>query len=452
MIRPSARTVRLAAIGTALAVLSAASTLHGRAPGREYRPRVLLTAPSEVTAGEPFRVSVLVQDRWGAEGPSLPDPGVNETVRLTLSGTDPAGELPAEIRIPRERNGVGTLEVTLRTVGLQRVRAEGVGDPSETAPIRVLEKAPPERVVWGDLHAHLHTPGAGHAGALDPDEYGRIAEEALRFARDVARIDFCALTPHVQTAGGLARERDGATPWNRLLRAVDRADDQGEFVVLPGFEWQGDAGDHCVLLPGPGKLDAPADFTELAGVVNARGGILTAHAVYLPSRFLEQPPALAAVEVTRDAQDTHAIGLAAIAAGLTPAFLGCSDTHGGAVGATSLTGMRVRSLSRDAVLDAIRTRRTWATNGERIVLDVRVDAAGELPVVRVHAVATARVEMLEIFRNDRSAAQVTGFGDDPEIEHAWEDGSLLSPECLADSVSYHVKIVQTTENRYDPSR
>lgn len=436
-----------------LAAVAAAPDSRAAPQVQEYRPRVRLTAPSEVVAGKPFRVSVLVQDRWGPEGPMLPRAGVDAAARLTLSCTDPAARLPAELRLSRGMQGRGVVEATLRTPGLQRVRAEGAGEGvAETAPIRVLEEAPGERVAWGDLHAHLHTPGAGHAGALDPGEYARIAAEALEFARDVGLLDFCALTPHVQTAGGLARERDGRSPWEELQRVVDRADDEGELVVFPGFEWQGEEGDHCVLLPRSGPLEAPADFGALADAVADRGGILTAHAVYLPSEFRRQPAALVAAEVTRDAQDMHAFGLAAIAAGLTPAFLGCSDTHGGAVGATSLTGVRVRELSRPAVLEAIRQRRTWATNGERIVLDVEVDAAGELPAVRVRAVGTAPIDVLEIFRNERSVAQVRGLGAGPEIELAWEDDRLLVPDCLADSVSYHVKVVQTTANRYDPSR
>ncbi|MGQ0720411.1 MAG: hypothetical protein ACT4PE_02430 [Candidatus Eiseniibacteriota bacterium] len=419
----------------------------------EHPPRALVETPSEVVAGETFRVAVLISDRWGPEGPEAASAGVTRAVTVEISVGDPAAELPAHVRVPTESRGRALFEAKLPTPGLWRIAASGEGFVAgESAPIRVLESKPSERVYWGDVHAHLGTPGGGHSGVVQPSDYERIAREALEFARDVALLDFCAPTPHIQEAGGLARPTPTGTVWDAFVRAVEAANEPGRFVTFPGFEWQGEEGDHCVLLPAAGPLAAPFSFARLADSALARGALLTAHAVFLPSRFEPRHAALAGVEVTRDSQDLHSFGLGALAQGLAPAFLGASDNHGGAIGSTSLTGLRAPSLSREAVFRAVRERRTWATNGERIVLDFGVDVAGDVPTVQVRGVGTAPIELIEVYRGAKVVAQARGFAESPEFAFTWEDEDLLRLESLAASLVYHAKVVQTSSNRYDPSR
>ena len=225
----------------------------------------------------------------------------------------------------------------------------------------------------------------------------------------------------------------------------------GEFLALPGFEWQGDAGDHCVIYPAPGPLDAPSEFEALARSTTARGALLNAHAVYLPSEFRRANHALTGIEVTRDSHGTEWLGAAAIERGVATAFLGGGDTHGGALGATALTGVRAPRLSTDAVFRAIRERRTWATNGERIVVDFRVDLDGPVPRLDLTGVGTAPIERIEVLRNGSVVAEARGF-DGEEFRFSWEDDDLLRPECVSAPMLYHARVVQSSMNRYDPSR
>jgi hypothetical protein len=66
----------------------------------------------------------------------------------------------------------------------------------------------------------------------------------------------------------------------------------------------------------------------------------------------------------------------ALREGYRLAFVGSSDTHrivpglGGA-----LTGVWARELTREAIWEALWARRCYATNGERVVLDVRIEGA-----------------------------------------------------------------------------
>ncbi len=430
----------------------------------DHEPRLLVTAPSEVVVGETARWSVLYSATWGTEGPEVPSAGLERAIRLEVSTTDEEAELEDRLRITEDDMGRGLGSLVFRTPGLHRIRVDGeAGLAGISGPIRVLAGPPLERVFWGDLHAHLHGPGAGHAGELAPGEHASLLEEGLAFGRDVSLLDFCSFTPHLQTAGGLATHS-----WNSLLEVVEEVNDPGRFVVFPGFEWQGNEGDHCVIYPGPGELDAPADFERLAESVDARGGLLTAHTIFLPTRF-EPRVALAGIEVTRDTRSAETLGFDGLRKGAVASFLGGSDTHGGTVGSTSLTGIRAPRLTRGAVLSAIREGRAWATNGSRIVIEFQIDTEGRLPVLRLSGTGTGPVDHVEFWRNGvllgqlrpgadgetEAIAPITGSSiDDSALEFAfeWEDRELLHLECLDRSVAYHARVVQTTTNRWDPSR
>ncbi len=417
-----------------------------------HEPRLLLEAPSEVAVGETVVVGVLFQDRWGPEGPEVPSAGVDHVGRFEVSSTDPAAALESRLTIPAADQGRAEIDIVFSTPGIHHVDIAGSGGvAARSNPIRVLRAAPDERVYWGDLHGHLHTPGAGHSGQLPLADYRRYVEEGLDWAEHVSRLDFAAFTPHLQTAGGLARAagREG-TPWTVLLDVIQERHRPGEFVVFPGFEWQGDEGDHCVIYPGPGALEAPGDLAALCEATKRRGGLVTAHAVYLPSEFAVHSDALAAVEVTRDSRSTEEVGVEALRSGMVPAFLGCSDTHGGALGSTSITGVRAKGRTRADILQAIRDGRTWATNGERILLDFSVDVTGSLPRLRVSGVATAPVDRIEVYRNGTLLADARGFGDSLEFRFTREDDDLLRVECVSAPVTYHARVVQTSANRYDP--
>ncbi len=419
----------------------------------DHAPRLLIEAPSEAVVGEATRFSVLLAERWGREGPEVPTAGVERSARLEVTTTDPSAVFSDRVRIGAGAGGKGVGRIEFGRPGLHRIRVEGeAGLGGESQPIRVLAEPPAERIYWGDLQGHLHTPGAGHAGALPPESFAHSLAEGLAFARDVSLLDFCAFTPHLQTAGGLARASgpDGS-PWDALLRAVEAAHAPGEFVVFPGFEWQGNEGDHCVLYPAPGPIEAPADFLALARAARARGALLTAHEVFLPTRF-EPRVALSAIEVMRDSRSMESLGRAALHKGVAVPFLGCSDTHGGALGATSLTGLRAPALTRAAILEAIRRGRTWATNGERIVLELDVDLSGDLPVLRGSGLATGPVDHVELFRNGKLVGQIRDLPDTHEFRFSWPDPDLLRLECLDRTIAYHCRVVQTTPNRYDPSR
>jgi len=94
------------------------------------------------------------------------------------------------------------------------------------------------------------------------------------------------------------------------------------------------------------------------------------------------------------------------------AFMGNSDSHrivpgmGGA-----LTGVWAEELTRESIFEALRARRCFATNGERTVLDVRVNGVpmGAETMVQGEVTLSCRV------RAPRRVARVELFRDGVKI-------------------------------------
>ncbi len=259
------------------------------------------------------------------------------------------------------------------------------------------------QLYWADLHNH---------GTLTCDAEGEV-DELLRYARDRARIDVVAITDNDEVFDDPLTETEYAKA-TFFARNISRT---GKFLALPAYEWTshvpttkdvrrddprgydfqsraklGFINNHrTVIYPLAGgpllrHTEAGNDIRELHKVVDAASGLaLTQHASWVPTRH----PSEAGVEVTSawaiylhqpGARDLYHKYLDE---GYRYAFMGHSDSHrrnpglGGA-----LTGVYAESLTDKAILDAIRNRRVFATNGSQIILDARVN--GELMGSETH--------------------------------------------------------------------
>jgi hypothetical protein len=182
-------------------------------------------APS--IAQGPFEL--VIQALEGVEGP-MSDRALVPSYAGTvfLSSSDPKALVPESYTFEVADEGVARVPVTL-SGGLQTVTVEAPGVQAESSnpvlvrgPVRALGKAALVRrkrnLYWGVLQQH--TAVGGH-GTQSP----RFAYE---YARNVARLDFLALTEHCSTTAyrpdysfGVAREFD----------------EPGRFVTFEAFEW-----------------------------------------------------------------------------------------------------------------------------------------------------------------------------------------------------------------------
>jgi hypothetical protein len=297
----------------------------------------------------------------------------------------------------------------------------------------VVPSPAPARIVWGDVHAH---------SGLSDDAAPGDAPSFFRNARDNVHLDFVVLSDHDiwLTVEELAS----------LQAAAAAFDDPGTFVAIPGVEWtrkihlnayfvRNDVG-ICGGGGGP-PCEAIADFTDFyrPEIAAGRAAAHVNHPSWgIPWEQIDDSM-LTNTEVWNtlwdgiywhnDAphQDLPIFGgnLWALQMGLKLGFVGASDDHrepiflGGNLLGTALTACPVETLDRASVLGALRARRCYATNGERILVDFDVNGAPmgsdiDVPLhssVAVHvAVVGTDVPVIELIRNGTVVASRTDCG------------------------------------------
>jgi len=234
---------------------------------------------------------------------------------------------------------------------------------------------------WGDLHVHTE---------LTPDAEGEV-DELIHFARDKARIDVLVMTEN-DSNSWMNNNPQGAFRDHLLTQSeyalstyyARKYTENGRFVALPGYEWSQRTDDNrpnhrTVIFTGE---DTPIvrhpenrnDFNELCDMVEAAGGLMTTQheAFRLVDRACD-----AHIEVATgwsiyiDPPDKIHVDLSA---GFRVGFVATSDGHRRNPGAGGgLTGIWAAELTPEAILEALKQRRVYATNGSRIVIDARAN-------------------------------------------------------------------------------
>ncbi len=290
---------------------------------------------------------------------------------------------------------------------------------------------------FGDLHNHNQV---GYAqGSL---------ERSFEIARN--HLDFYAFTPHSYWPD--VGEYDGAITWKwrngfhvakarwpEVVELARRYDAPGEFATILGYERHGTMeGDYHILFPDlKGDYELIEDLAELQAFAKRRGCILVPHhpsnrlghrgidgAKIDPevSPFLEIFSEWGCAEHDRAPQPykRHTEGgrwtrhtlQHYLAQGHRLGVIASSDDHLGFPGAyrEGLAAVKATALTREAIFDALRNRRTYAVTGDRIDLDftlngsmmgqelaysrerrMQVDVRGWDPIDRVEVLKNNRV-------------------------------------------------------------
>jgi hypothetical protein len=239
---------------------------------------------------------------------------------------------------------------------------------------------------WADMHVHT---------VLSADAEGH-PDEVIAYARDKAHLDVVALTDNDWSHLSVT-----ASDWALASHYARHFHADGRFVLLPAYEW--------TYRPAGGASPGAPNQPNHRTVISRRDGFpilrnqdvdpepggdpmdaLAAYAaqhdlllhVHHERWALTDPPSETNFEVCSGwgshlAHPTHRAKYhAALAAGRTLGFIGNSDNHrrnpglGGA-----LTGIWAEALTREAIVDALRQRRCFATDGSRIVVQLWLDGA-----------------------------------------------------------------------------
>src|SRR5438128_2282607 len=375
--------------------------------------RLVVVAPTTVRPGEPFDALVKAEDVWG-------NPCERFEGAVALGG-DVEG-LPPSVRWGSGEVAVARLAgLRLRAAGAEaRVEARHAGHRADSNLIRALA-AGEAKTFWGDLHGQTRaTVGTG------------TIEEYFAFGRDVALLDMmCHQANDFQVT---------EAEWQRLRREIDRFHADGRCVIFVGYEWSGmtpGGGDRNVMYRGDvaslhrsshaevdDMSDAATDcfpVTDLFAQLRGRDDVLLIP--HIGGRYADivgfHDPALEPlVEIYSDWGRFEWLLEDALRHGYKVGVVANSDGHKGRPGAShpgasqfgaygGLTCVLADSLTREAVFDALKARRCYATTAaQRIHIELTVNG---LPMgaegrangpVRIlgRVVGTGPVERVDVFR------------------------------------------------------
>jgi hypothetical protein len=393
----------------------------------------------DVVAGPPRHLLLSV--------PTIARPG--ETIRLTLAFVDamhnvapeargevaffepPAGiDLPASVSFEAVHQGRRSIDVVVREPGTYRLLAHS-GDMAVRAnPLIVTSEGP--RVLWGDLHGHSSlSDGTG------------IPEDYFRYARDVSALDVAALTDHDHW--GPLPLVDHPEHWDEIVRETRRFHEPGRFVTLLGYEWTSwiHGHRHVLYFEDEGELydsvdpdfETPAQLWEalaaqgreaLTFAHHSAGGPIATNWDFAPDPRFEPVTEIVSIHGSSEAPDSPdpiydpvrgRFVRDALDRGYRLGFVGSGDRHDGHPGAYTptpphggLAAIVAEEATRPAVLEALRSRRTYATNGARILLrvalgghpmgsQVRVPNDALAATLFVQVVGQAPLDRIELVRS-----------------------------------------------------
>ena len=357
-------------------------------PGPGVLWRAML--PTLVRAGEPFRLSIKADDKWGN-----PSNRVDRTLRLEADAL--IGGLPATLRFAPASFAATVEGLRIEEAGdrVVRVLDDSGEELCRTNPLRVVAQETPLVHFWGDTH-----------GQSNETLGTNTAREYFEFGRDKAFLD-------VMGHQGNDFQITGAF-WRELNALSKEFDKPGRFVCIPGYEWSANTavgGDRNVHYRHEGETihrSSHAQIADAADIGDERADAHDAHQLFAKLRGkdcvvvahvggryadikLAHDPMETAVEVhsawgtfewiLRDAfEKDYRVGIVAN-----------SDGHKGRPGACypgasffgsygGLTCFLAERLDRDAIFESMRRRRHYATTGNRAFLSVTAELASEAEV------------------------------------------------------------------------
>lgn len=386
--------------------------------------RLLLHLPSTARPGDRVTLTAALVDAVGNGWPAAAG-----TLELRLpagaslvdSRVDSATDVERALSLALALEDRGRLVIPLRLSaeagGVIRVRGQLIGtaaEPGFEAESNPLVVAPAgRRVLWADLQNHSGLSD----GSATPDDL-------LRYAREVAALDAAAVTDHDHWG---MRFMDGEPSiWRRTLDAADARNEPGRFVALAGYEWTNWVEGHrhvvffeptsaaaagLLLSSIDERYDEPRELW--AGLEGVRALTFAHHSAGAPIATDWSSPPPAEVEPATEIVSVHGSSEAADSPGMVVrnalagnfvrdaldrgyrlGFVGSSDGHDGHPGLGHLASpsggvaaILSDEVTRQGIYEALLARRTYATNGPRIV--VRASYAGWPIGADIPAVAAA---------------------------------------------------------------
>jgi Protein of unknown function (DUF3604) len=378
--------------------------------------------PTLRCCGESFRLGFKGEDRWG-------NPSDRIDGEFTLRPNRRVRGLPESLSIRRGEHAKSIEGLSMAEPGdlvIEVLDAAGRRPLCVSNPLRIAAAAP-LRPYWCDLH-----------GQSEETIGTNSARELIEFARDRAFLD------------GMSHQGNDfqitTAFWNELNELTRTYNEDGRFIIFPGYEWSGNTGlggDRNVLFMHEGRpihrsshalvddaADLPSDANSAERLFDAlkdEDCVVFAHigGRYADIKMAHDARIERSVEVHSDWGTFEWLLQDALEQGYRVGILANSDGHKGRHGAShpgaslfgaygGLSCLLAAELSRAGLFDAMRRRHHYATTGCRMLLDVRAafDADAELfaddPNLGPATRTPARVAMMgDILRSDAPTVDFT---------------------------------------------
>ncbi len=395
--------------------------------------RLLLILPSTARPGDTVRLTVSVVDGRG-------NAGVEFTGEVALQVTEGDGvEHPAKVTFVAANRGRKTVEITPNEPGIVRLLGAGPdGLVTESNPLQVSTQG--ARILWADLHNHSNfSDGTG------------APEDLFIYARDVAALDVFTLTDHDHW--GMLFLDQHPDMWEEIQQLTKRFHEPGRFVTLLGYEWTNwvYGHRHVLYFEDRGEVHSSIDPERETPVQlwaalresgsqamtiahHSAGGPISIDWSIPPDPEFEPVTEIVSVHGSSEALDSPSLIYSPVAGnfvrdalglGYRLGFVGSSDSHDGHPGlahlaspVSGLAAILAEEATREAVHEALKSRRVYATSGQRILLravfgghpmgstiaigdDAGSAAIGNVPAdtLIVQVIAPGELDVLEVVRS-----------------------------------------------------
>ena len=339
--------------------------------------------PTLRRTGERFRLCIKAEDRWG-------NPTDKADKTLALRATVPIAGLPAEVRLAPPRFAEIIEDLTVAQACDLEVEVHDAASGERLCvsnPLRVAAQAT-LLPYWSDLH-----------GQSEETIGTNSAREFFEFARDRAFLDACSHQ---------GNDFQITTPfWLHLQSLTEEFNREGSFIAFPGYEWSGNTGlggDRNVLYMREGRQIHRSshalvdDLSDVATDANSARDLFEAIKDEDCIVFAHIGGRYADIKLAHDLRLERSVEVHsawgtfdwliedAFEQGYRVGIVSNSDGHKGRPGASypgaslfgaygGLTCILSESLTRAALLDALRRRHNYGTTGSRLLLETRVTLA-----------------------------------------------------------------------------
>lgn len=339
--------------------------------------RFQVTANSIQKANEGFSLTVLAGDKWNVN-PDADYKGTAETLAIEFLCTDPEASLPSSYQFCEKDKGMHTFSgIKLRSPGVHTITVSDKENSiiGSSNPISIGFFDSPYNLYFGDIHGHN----------VNDDGRGTL-EEYYHWAKEVRKLDFSALTNHAEGAKRFEVEDF----WKEVQEAAKKYNQPHRFVAFLAFEWGGwDLfGDKCVYYLDDDQPYYAANDERSKTPKGLWQCLRDKNAITIPHHpkyggmtdwsyhDAELQPLVEIYSVWGNSEKgrEHSVQ-SAWARGYRLGVIASSDNHIGQPGNPNngLAAVWARELTRESLFEALKSRRCYATTGERILLSFQVD-------------------------------------------------------------------------------